>query len=103
MTARRPVTHPEIRTLVVDDDFRVGGIHAAYVAKVEGFSVVGRAASADEALRAVSELRPDLLLLDVYLPDGSGLDVLRRLTGEAGGPRPDAVVITAARDVGTVR
>lgn len=103
MTAPRPAARAEIRTLVVDDDFRVGGIHAAYVAKVEGFSVVGRAASAEEALRAVSELRPDLLLLDVYLPDGSGLDVLRRLTGEAGGPRPDAIVITAARDVGTVR
>lgn len=92
-----------IGTLVVDDDFRVSGIHAAYVSRMEGFLVVGRAAGLEETLRAVDELHPDLLLLDVHLPDGSGLDVLRRLTGEEGTPRPDAIVITAARNVGTVR
>jgi response regulator of citrate/malate metabolism len=103
MTAPRRAGPATIETLVVDDDFRVSGIHAAYVSKVEGFCVVCRAASAQEALRAVRELHPDLLLLDVYLPDGSGLDVLRRLTGEGATPRPDAIVTTGARDVGTVR
>ena len=92
-----------IGTLVVDDDFRVSGIHAAYVSRVAGFSVVGQAACLEETLRAVCELRPDLLLLDVHLPDGNGLDVLRRLIGEEGARRPDVLVITAARDVGTVR
>lgn len=103
MTTPRSAAPATIGTLVVDDDFRVSGIHAAYVSKVEGFSVVSRAASAQEALHAIRSLRPDLLLLDVYLPDGSGLDVLRRLTGEAGAPRPDAILTTGARDVGTVR
>ncbi|MFC5909092.1 response regulator [Streptacidiphilus monticola] len=92
-----------IRTLVVDDDFRVSGIHAAYVAKVPGFEVVGQAATVAAALTAVAELRPDLLLLDVFLPDGSGMDVLRRLTTESGASRPDALMITAARDLGSVR
>ena len=92
-----------IGTLVVDDDFRVSGIHAAYVSRVAGFSVVGQAGGLEETMRAVRELRPDLLLLDVHLPDGSGLDVLRRLMGNKGARRPDALVITAARDVGTVR
>ncbi|MBY8887150.1 response regulator [Streptomyces sp. PTM05] len=92
-----------IRTLVVEDDFRVSGIHAAYVSRVAGFEVAGQAASVAAALAAVRELSPDLLLLDVYLPDGSGLDVLRRLTDEAGGGRPDAVMTTAARDVASVR
>jgi response regulator of citrate/malate metabolism len=98
------MTQPElIRTLVVDDDFRVSGIHAAYVSRVPGFSMAGRAATVQEALDAVHELRPHLLLLDVHLPDGSGLDVLRRLVSEPGAPRPDALIITAARDVETVR
>jgi response regulator of citrate/malate metabolism len=92
-----------IGTLVVDDDFRVSGIHAAYVSRVSGFSVVGRAAALEDALSAVRELRPDLLLLDVHLPDGNGLDLLRRLAGENGTSRPDAIVITAARNIGTVR
>lgn len=96
---------PVIRTLVVDDDFRVSGIHAAFVGRIPGFEVVSQAASVAAALDAVRTLAPDLLLLDVYLPDGSGLEVLRRLAAESVGAahRPDAVMITAARDLGSVR
>ncbi len=90
-----------IRTLVVDDDFRVSRIHAAYVAKVPGFQVVGEAHTLGDARAAVEELAPDLVLLDVYLPDGSGLELIRGL--EDAEPRPDCIVITAARDVETVR
>ncbi len=92
-----------IRTLVVEDDFRVSGIHAAYVARVPGFEVVGQPANVAASLAAVRETQPDLLLLDVYLPDGSGLDVLRRLTQDEGGARPDVIMTTAARDVASVR
>lgn len=92
-----------IRTLVVDDDFRVSHIHCDYVSRVRGYEVVGEAASVADALQAAQVLRPDLLLLDIFLPDGSGLDVLRRLTGDAGGARPDAIVITADRDIASVR
>ncbi|MEU8974306.1 response regulator [Streptomyces monashensis] len=92
-----------IRTLVVDDDFRVSHIHCDYVSRVRGYEVVGEAATVAEALEAAHDLRPDLLLLDIFLPDGSGLDVLRRLTGDAGGARPDAFVITADRDIASVR
>jgi response regulator of citrate/malate metabolism len=92
-----------IRTLVVDDDFRVSHIHSDYVLRVPGFEVVGEAASVEEALDAVRTLQPDLLLLDIFLPDGSGLDVLRQLSGDEGGARPDAIVITADRDITSVR
>jgi response regulator of citrate/malate metabolism len=92
-----------IKVLVVDDDFRVSGIHCAYVSRTEGFEVVGQASTAKTAVEAVRQVQPDLLLLDIYLPDGSGLDVLHRLTGDAGGARPDAIVITGARGVATVR
>ncbi|MCQ4045302.1 response regulator [Streptantibioticus rubrisoli] len=92
-----------IKTLVVEDDFRVSGIHAGYVSRVPGFEVVGRSGTVADALAAVNSLKPDLMLLDVYLPDGSGLDVLRRLTGDSAGTRPDAIMTTAARDVASVR
>jgi response regulator of citrate/malate metabolism len=50
----------------------------------------------------VRELRPDLLLLDIYLPDLSGLDVLRTLR-EPGQPHLDVIAVTAAKDVATLR
>lgn len=86
---------------MVDDDYRVAAIHSAFVERSAGFTVVGRAHSAAEALDAVETRRPELVLMDVFLPDGDGLDVVRRLL-ERSDP-PDVIVITAAREVATVR
>jgi response regulator of citrate/malate metabolism len=90
-----------IRVLIVDDDFMVAKVHAGFVATLDGFEVVGTASSGGQALGDVDRLRPDLVLLDVYLPDMTGLDVLRRLRAE--GPPVDVVVISAARDVDSIR
>lgn len=92
-----------IRTLVVDDDVRVSAIHSKYVTRVEGFEVVGQALTVAQALESVHALHPDLLLLDIFLPDGTGLDVLRQLTEDAGDARPDAIMVTADREVASVR
>ena len=91
-----------IRTVVVDDDYRVASIHAAYVGKVEGFEVIGQAHSAAAAVEAVVRLRPDLLLLDLYLPDEHGLDLVARLRREDH-PPVDVIVVTAAKDADSVR
>ena len=57
-----------------------------------------------EALSLVRALAPDLVLLDLYLPDVSGLEVLRRLRGDGvPGGGPDVLVVTAARDAASVR
>jgi response regulator of citrate/malate metabolism len=90
-----------VGVLVVDDDFRVAAIHATYVARVPGFTVVGRAHSAAETRRLVAARKPGLVLLDLYLPDEHGLSVMRDLPTT--GPRPDVIVVTAARDVASVR
>jgi response regulator of citrate/malate metabolism len=90
-----------IRVLVVDDDFMVAKVHAAFVARVPAFTVVGVAHTGADAVAAVARLRPDLVLLDIYLPDMTGIDVLRRLREAE--PDVDVLVITAAREVDTVR
>jgi response regulator of citrate/malate metabolism len=90
-----------IRVLVVDDDFMVAKVHSAFVARVPAFDVVGVAHTGTAALRSVAELRPDLVLLDIYLPDMTGIDVLRRLRETD--PDVDVLVITAAKEVDTVR
>jgi response regulator of citrate/malate metabolism len=91
-----------IRTLVVDDDFMAASVHRAYVERVTGFTVVGEAHTGGEALEHVKRLRPDLVLLDIYLPDMSGLEVLRRLREIDAAP-VDVIAITSAKDVDTLR
>jgi response regulator of citrate/malate metabolism len=91
-----------IRVVIIDDDFRIADIHAAYVDKVDGFQAIAKAHTAAEAITAVDRLRPDLLLLDLYLPDEHGLDLVARLRRE-GHPPVDVIVITAAKDADSVR
>ncbi|MFE4834824.1 response regulator [Arthrobacter sp. NPDC056691] len=90
-----------IRVLVVDDDYRVARLHAAQVARVPGYECVGEAHTVAEARAAIAGQRPDLLLLDVYLPDEDGISLLQSL--REAGEDVDVIIITAARDVGTVR
>jgi response regulator of citrate/malate metabolism len=96
-----------IGVLVVDDDFMVARLHSTVVERTPGFRVVGQAHTGAQALTAVRRLRPDLVLLDIYLPDMGGLEVLRELRGGGGEGRPgadvDVLVITAAREMATVR
>nr|WP_272917724.1 response regulator [Nocardioides flavescens] len=90
-----------MRVLVVDDDFMVASIHTRFVDRVDGFVVVGQAATGETALAEVARLEPDLVLLDVHLPDLSGIEVLRRL--RARGDDVGVVMVTAAREAETVR
>jgi response regulator of citrate/malate metabolism len=91
-----------ISALIVEDDYRVASIHAAYVRRVRGFTVAGHASTAASARTEIRRLAPSLVLLDLYLPDGHGLDIVREtLAGK--GPRPDFLVITAARDMASVK
>jgi DNA-binding NarL/FixJ family response regulator len=85
-----------MRVLIVDDhpSFRA---FARRLLEAGGFAVVGEAEDGAAALASVRELRPDAVLLDVLLPDISGLEVAARL---AGADRPPAVVLTSSRSAG---
>jgi response regulator of citrate/malate metabolism len=91
-----------IRTLVVDDDFMAASVHREFTERVPGFEVVGEATTGADALRLIGRLQPDLVLLDVYLPDLSGIEVLRRVRATAQA-RVDVIAITSAKDVGVLR
>ena len=68
-----------IKVLIVDDDFMVARVHTGFVTRTTGFEVVGTASSGREAVEQAQAFRPDLVLLDLYLPDRFGLDVLSDL------------------------
>jgi response regulator of citrate/malate metabolism len=90
-----------IRTLIVEDDFRVARLHAELIDGLDGFQAVGMAHTASAALDAMRKHRPQLILLDLYLPDASGLEVLRRV--RAAPDPPDVIVLSAAREMQAVR
>ena len=89
-----------ITVLVADDDFRVARIHSTFVDRMEGFRTVGVATTGQEAIRLAIAMVPDLILLDLYLPDIFGLDVLNRM--RVAGVEGDAIVISAANESETV-
>lgn len=89
-----------LRTLVVEDDTRIAEMHRYFVEKVPGFEVTGIAQNLDEARELVRLLGPDLLLLDLYMPDGNGMDILHELRGE--GRDIDVILITAAKHAADV-
>ena len=90
-----------VDVVVVDDDFLVVKVHTRFVEMVDGFRVVATAATGRQALEAVREHQPHLVLLDVHLPDMTGIEVLRHLRAE--GNEVGVLVVTAAREVEQVR
>jgi two-component system CitB family response regulator len=82
--------------LVVDDDFRVAGIHAEMVDSAPGFTVQNSVRTIAEAQEAIKSFPPDLMLVDVFLPDGDGIELVHH-TGI------DAIILSAADEAATVR
>jgi DNA-binding NarL/FixJ family response regulator len=84
------------RTVLIVDDHPSFRASARMLLESEGYEVIGEAEDGNSALRAVHELKPDIVLLDVQLPDIDGIEVASQLTANGSGP---AVVLTSSRDL----
>ncbi|MFL6732238.1 MAG: response regulator [Sphingomicrobium sp.] len=83
------------RVLLVDDHPMIGQALQMLLRETD-YELLGRARTAAEGSRQIQSLKPDLVLLDVHLPDSSGLDVLRRMTRARS--RPKVILLTAGMD-----
>jgi DNA-binding NarL/FixJ family response regulator len=83
------------RTLLIVDDHAAFRSTARALLECDGWNVVGEAGDGTSGLTAVRDLKPDVVLLDVRLPDIDGFTVAERLTAEGGGP---TVVVTSSSD-----
>ena len=89
-------------TVVIVDDFPLVREGISSALRVDpAISVVGEAGSASEAVERVRELRPDVVVLDLRLPDGDGADLIERLREEVEGVR--VLVVTAIEKIETMR
>ncbi len=82
-------------TVLIVDDHRAFRLLARELLESEGYLVVGEASDAVGAVEATARFQPDIVLLDVRLPDGSGLDVAKALRGQAS---PPLVVLISTAD-----
>ncbi|WP_277620273.1 response regulator [Mesobacillus campisalis] len=85
-----------IKVIIAEDDFRIAQIHEEYLRQVKGMELVGKALNARETLNLLSEYPADLLLLDVYMPDRLGTDLLMEIREKH--RDIDIILITAATD-----
>ncbi|PID14863.1 DNA-binding response regulator [Sporosarcina sp. P34] len=81
---------------IVEDDFRIASIHQHFLESVDGVEVVWQALRAKDTWGMLKKQPADLLLVDVYMPDQSGIDLVRELKIHY--PSLDFIIITAATD-----
>lgn len=90
-----------INVLVIEDDPMVAEVNKGLINSVVGFRVIFVAKTGAEGIKAVDNLNPDLTMLDVYLPDINGVDVLKEIRKIGSGT--DVILVTAAQDAETIQ
>ncbi|WP_429147575.1 response regulator [Aeromonas rivipollensis] len=90
-----------IKILIVEDDPAIAEIHRRFVQRLAGVEVLGVALTLFDAREQIAILKPDLVLLDVWLPDGEGFSLLREL--RQSGAHLDVILLTAAREAAALQ
>lgn len=85
-----------IKVVIAEDDFRVAQLHEKFLEEIKGIQVVGKALNGKETLEIIAGEQPDLLLLDVYMPDRLGTELLHDIRELS--TTIDIIMITAAND-----
>jgi DNA-binding NarL/FixJ family response regulator len=83
------------RSVLIVDDHPGFRAQARALLAAAGYEVVGEAADGESGVRVARDLSPDVVLLDVQLPDVTGFEVIRLICGE---PDPPAIVLISSRD-----
>ena len=90
-----------LSVVIVEDDPKISEIQSRFIEKIEGFEVVGIGNTIAESEQIIDVFQPDLVLLDVYFPDGSGIDLLWKIRNLY--KNTDVIFITAAKEVGILQ
>jgi two-component system, CitB family, response regulator CitT len=85
-----------IKVVIAEDDFRIAQVQEQFLQKLTGVKLVGKALNAKETMEILGENEVDLLLLDVYMPDELGTDLLSKIRENY--PTIDIIMVTAATE-----
>jgi len=90
-----------LKILIVEDDPKIAEIQQRFLQRINNIDLCGIAHTLQDAVDLVDVFEPDLILLDVYFPDGNGLELLRKWRAQNN--NVDVILITAAKEVETLR
>jgi two-component system CitB family response regulator len=90
----------QLEVLIVEDDVRILEINRRFLEKIDGFTVIATATNGEQAKELLAVSRPDLVLLDVYLPDMLGIDLVWHIRQHY--RNVDIIMITAAKEIEVV-
>ncbi|MFC0274949.1 response regulator [Metabacillus herbersteinensis] len=85
-----------VKVVIAEDDFRIAQVQEQFLQKVPGVKLVGKALNAKETMEVLEKEEVDLLLLDIYMPDELGTDLLPKIRDNH--PTVDIIMVTAAND-----
>lgn len=83
-----------IKVAIIEDDYRIANIHEEFIKKLNSFKVVGKALNGEEALKLITNNDVELILLDIYIPDMLGTELIQKIHDI--NPGIDFIVISAA-------
>jgi two-component system response regulator CitB len=92
-----------IDVLIVEDEVCIAELHAQFLRQTMRFRPVGIASNLNMAKTMIRLNKPRLIILDNFLPDGLGIDLLRSIVAEKSENKPDVIFITASSEMDTVR
>ncbi|MEG0473526.1 MAG: response regulator [Solibacillus sp.] len=90
-----------IRVLLVEDDPMVREVNRQFIERVEGFEVIDMAANGIKGIKKIKELSPDLVIMDIFMPEQDGMESLRQIRHH--NLQVDCIMVTAANDVQTIQ
>ncbi|MCP3686965.1 MAG: response regulator, partial [Gammaproteobacteria bacterium] len=90
-----------IRTMIVEDDARIAEIQNRFLEKLPNFEVVGIALTLEDCENMIDIMAPDLVLLDVHFPDGSGFELLKSIRSQR--RHIEVILVTAAKDMDSLK
>ena len=91
----------DLAVYIIEDDPMVLEVNKEFLRKMNGFRLIGESMEGKLAIEQIRNLQPDLILLDMYLPDMTGMELLKSIRME--NVQSDVIMITAARDALTIR
>jgi len=91
----------DLSVVIAEDDENICDIQARFIERIAGFELVGIGQTFSESEEVIDVFQPDLVLLDVYFPDGDGVELLQKIRQTY--LDTDVICITAAKDVATLQ